>query len=193
MQFQTVFIIIFILFLMYLFCENTINDLKYQTSSIDGKEYLVRDKEDSHEAADLLAVISKKMVKLCHHLKEKYQNREDIDRLFKKFNPNVIVEAEKGNPNTSYSINKGEKIVLCLRSKDDEERLVDENTLTFVSLHELAHIMTKSIGHESDFWENFAFILKHAINIGIYNYENYSLNPKQYCGIPINSTPLVNK
>ena len=37
--------------------------------------------------------------------------------------------------------------------------LEDENTLLFVSLHEVAHIMTKSIGHTKEFWDNFTFYI----------------------------------
>ena len=65
----------------------------------------------------------------------------------RKYNPNNFSETGKDSKYTSYSVNKGEKIVLCLRSRDGKDRLIDENTLTFVSIHELAHIMTKSVGH----------------------------------------------
>ena len=40
---------------------------------------------------------------------------------------------------------------------EDENKLIDENTLMFVALHELAHIATESIGHTKEFWANFKF------------------------------------
>ena len=59
----------------------------------------------------------------------------------------------------------------------------------FVVLHELAHIMSKSVGHNDEFWKNFKYLLKHSIKINIYNYENFNDNPKYYCGINITDTP----
>ena len=88
-----------------------------------------------------------------------YPSDPRVKRLVKKYNPNNISESIEGSKYTSYSLNKGEKIVLCLRSKTKEAKLTDINTLMFVLLHELAHIMTVSIGHTKN-WSNFKFILK---------------------------------
>ena len=33
----------------------------------------------------------------------------------------------------------------------------------FVIIHELSHIMSKSIGHNSEFYDNFKFLLKEAV------------------------------
>ena len=51
----------------------------------------------------------------------------------------------------SFNLNKGEKVVLCIRTRDKKEELIEENTITFVAIHELAHVMTKSVGH-TDEW-----------------------------------------
>ena len=67
--------------------------------------------------------------------------------------------------------------------------LIDENTLTFVALHELSHIATKSIGHTTEFWENFKFILKEAVKLGHYEPINYKEKPKEYCGMNITDNP----
>lgn len=67
--------------------------------------------------------------------------------------------------------------------------MIDLNTLTFVALHELAHIMTKSIGHKQEFWENFKFLLTNANDAGIYNPQDYKSNPTEYCGEEINDNP----
>ena len=96
-------------------------------------------------------------------------------------------------PNTSMKpIGKGEKIVLCLRSKTKEAKLTDINTLMFVLLHELGHIMTVSIGHTKEFWSNFKFILKNAVEINVYHNVDYSKDPQPYCGIEVNDSPLHN-
>ena len=109
----------------------------------------------------------------------------------RKFNPDNISESGKSSQYTSYSVNKGEKIA-CIRQKDEKESFVDINTITFVSIHELAHIMTKSVGHTDEFWTNFKRLLNEAIKMGIYKKEDYSNSPKEYCGIKVTDSPLDN-
>lgn len=190
MEFHQVFIGAMILYILYMYIQNKNSDVQYEIASFDNRSYLVRNLEDRHEAANLLAKVRKNMENLCDHLKKEHPGHEPVNRLIRKFNPERISETEKGSKYTSYSVNKGEKIVLCLRARDDTEKLIDENTLMFVALHELAHIMTKSIGHKKEFWKNFKFLLKNAIVIRIYQHEDYNNNPKKYCGITITDTPL---
>ena len=84
--------------------------------------------------------------------------KDDIDRLVSNFNPDAFSETTPDAKYTSYSVNKGEKIVFCLRDKKDGETLVKENIMTFVAIHELGHLMTKSIGHEPEFWNSFKLL-----------------------------------
>ena len=123
-------------------------------------------------------------------MKTKFKNDQSVIRMNERFNPDNITEAGKNNQYTSYSVNKGEKIVFCIRQKDEDESLVDENTLTFVSIHELAHIMTKSVGHTPEFWANFKRILHDAVKCGIYTAVNYSRQPTSYCGMTITDSPI---
>ena len=120
----------------------------------------------------------------------KMKLKDDIQRLKKNFNPDAFSETTPDAKYTSYSVNKGEKIVFCLRDKKDGEVLVKENIMTFVSIHELAHLMTKSIGHEPEFWANFKLLLKISIDNGIYKNIDFNSTPKPYCGIEITDTPL---
>lgn len=190
LQFHNIFIIVMIILMIYIYIENKTNDVGYEISSFDNRNYLVRNLDDKKDAADLLAKIRKNMEDLIIYLRETYPNNDAVDRLNKKFNPNSLSETGKGSKYTSYSVNKGEKIVLCLRARDNTEKLEDENTLMFVALHEIAHIMTKSVGHKKEFWKNFKFLLNNAIQQKIYRHENYNDNPKRYCGIMITDTPL---
>jgi predicted metal-dependent hydrolase len=100
------------------------------------------------------------------------------------------MESDSNSKHTSYSINKGEKVVICLRSKDEKKELIDPNTIMFVTLHELSHIMTKSVGHTDEFWDNFRFILKEAVKNNIYNCVDYKRNPQKYCGIEVTDNPI---
>ena len=90
---------------------------------------------------------------------------------------------------TAYSENKGEKLAFCTTKEKGGNNLIDENTLTFVALHELSHIATKSIGHTSEFWNNFKFILKEAVPLGVYKAVNYKEKPTKYCSMKITDNP----
>ena len=172
--------------------ESYSNEITSIKSNIDNNEYIVRNREDKQEAADMLAKIRQNLETLIVSMKQKYPNDQSVLRMSKKFNADNISESAKSSQYTSYSVNKGEKIVFCIRQKDEKESFVDMNTITFVSIHELAHIMTKSVGHTEEFWKNFKILLNEAINLGIYKKEDYSSNPKEYCGIKVTDSPLDN-
>ena len=65
------------------------------------------------------------------------------------------------------------------------------NTLMFVLVHELAHLMTDDIGHTNKFWNNMAYLLKKSNEINLYNPINYKISPVIYCGVKIDETPYI--
>ena len=79
---------------------------------------------------------------------------------------------------------------MCIRERDENNRIIEENTLFFVALHELAHVMSLRIGHTTEFWDNFRFLLKHAIKYKYYTYHPYHVTPKKYCSTYISNTPF---
>ena len=114
-------------------------------STIDGNKYCVRDGKRVKEAADLMAKVVNKCEKLVKYMVKTYPDDERVKRLKAGFNPRRIMETLPTSELTAYSENKGEKIALCLRKKNKENAsLIDLNTLTFVAIHELSHIATKS-------------------------------------------------
>ena len=183
-------IIVSFCLLGYTHFEHLTNEVPYVKSTIDNNEYLVRNLENKELAADMLANLRIKLEKLCSIMKEKYPNDEDVIRMNSKFKSDNITESGKNNQYTSYSVNKGEKIVFCIRQKDENESFVDENTMTFVSIHELSHIMTKSVGHTTEFWDNFKRLLKEAIANNLYTHVDYRKEPQDYCGIKVSDTPI---
>ncbi len=189
------FICILIIFaiglLGYTHYEHLTNEVTYVKSSVDNNEYLVRNLDNKQDAADMLARIRIKLQKICDIMHKSHPEDENVKRMVERFNPDNITESGKNNQYTSYSVNKGEKIVFCIRQKNEKEELVDENTMTFVSIHELAHIMTKSVGHTPEFWDNFKRLLNVAIDNGLYTKEDYNKSPKDYCGIKVSDTPLT--
>ena len=157
-------------------------------SKIDNEEYTVQIKDDAVEAANLIATIKGKLNTLLEHLEKTYGHSEYRVSLLKdNYKPDRLSEGVDTPGYTSYSINKGEKIVLCLRNRD---KLMDINTMMFVVLHEFAHLATESIGHTEEFWTNFKWILEESVNIGIYTRQDFKNKNVDYCGIKITSTPL---
>lgn len=183
------FIIAVLALCLYIYVENKEQNVVYEHATFDGRTYMVQKSEDSKEAANLLALIRSNLVNFCELLGKSHKEDRSVKRLLDRFNPDVIVENTSDLKNTSYSINKGEKIVLCIRSRDGNNRLEDPNILMFVSLHELAHIMSESIGHTEEFWSNFRFLLKQAVKMGVYQHVNFRKNPVEYCGVPITDSP----
>jgi hypothetical protein len=58
-------------------------------------------------------------------------------------------------------------------------------------IHELAHLMTREVGHTPGFWANFRLLLSEARSLGIYKLEDYAAAPQAYCGITISSNVLI--
>lgn len=191
MDYTTLIIVILAGILGYLIWDTYFaTEVEYVTSRVDNQEYLVRSLPDKQEAADLIANIRIRLEKMVKHLEQTYPNDPRTKMLLENFRPDRISEGSENSKYTSYSVNKGEKLVLCLRSKDEKKELVDLNTMMFVSLHELSHMGTKSIGHTKEFWDNFRWVLKEAIKINIYKYQDFNSKPEGYCGIQITDNPL---
>jgi hypothetical protein len=174
----------------YLYFSSDTFQLKCVVSTVDGDKYCVREREKLQDAVDLLAVATEKCKKLVKYVGEKYPDQENVKRLVKGFDPKTVMETLPTSEYTAYSENKGEKLAFCLNvNKADNSNLIDINTLTFVAIHELSHVMTKSIGHKTEFWDNFKFLLKCAKEAGIHNPEDYKEKPKEYCGMTIRDNP----
>jgi hypothetical protein len=173
----------------YLANKDTLQ-LKCVISTVDGNKYCVRDRKEVASAADLLARVTEKCKKLVDYVFKKYPNQDNVLRLYDGFNPKQIMETLPTSEHTAYSENKGEKIAFCLnKDKHNNNELIDENTLTFVAIHELSHVATQSIGHKSEFWSNFKFLLEEAKEAGIYVPKDYKSSPQEYCGMKITDNP----
>lgn len=161
-------------------------------SNVDGQTYKVRDMPDKQAAADMMARVRLKMKKLKMHCEATFPDKPQVKQLAKNFDAEAhrLGEATPEDEFTSYSVNKGESIHFCLRQREgSNESLVDENIVTFVAIHEMGHVITKTIGHGPDFWNNFAWLLEQAERIGIYQPQDFSAQPVSYCGMKITDQP----
>ena len=167
-------IVFFVLYIcIKIYTESDTFNLRCIISDVDGNEYCVRERSKIKLAAGLLAEATGRCSKLVNHLKENYPDNNITKRLVDGFNPKNIREILPTSSYTAYSENKGEKLAFCLNTTKTGNKLIDINTLTFVALHEIAHIGTESIGHTKEYWQNFKYILTHAVEIGIYKPIDY--------------------
>jgi hypothetical protein len=156
----------------------------------------VQDLPGKDEAAGRIAKVKQNIQKVVSLYKqEEYLTDKPTQLLVERYNPDSILENSVTSKDTSYSENKGQKIVICLRDKNDPPAypFVDMNTVMFVVLHEMAHLMTAELSsgkHTPEFWANFRRLLEDASRIGIYTPVNYSKSPVDYCGMKITDSPL---
>lgn len=172
--------------------ESDVFQLKCIVSTVDGNKYCVRERKMEQEASNLLSKITNNCKDLVEYVANKYPNKENVIRLKTKFNPQKISEILPTSSYTAYSENKGEKLAFCLSKKSKKEtndNLIDEHTLMFVAIHELSHVASESIGHKSEFWENFKFLLEEAKESGIHTPVDYKNKPQEYCGMSIKDNP----
>jgi hypothetical protein len=160
----------------------------------DGQTYEMQNLPNKESAVALMARVRANLIKLHEYYRETPNVAQDppVALFVSRFSPDVFCENDMQSEDTSYSENKGQRVVVCLRDKTAPPAypLVNENTVMFVMLHEMAHLMTETIGHTQEFWGNFKRILGDAVQLGIYHPENYAQHPVKYCGMTITDSPL---
>ena len=108
----TIFIIIVSLII---FVQSLNNELTYVISTIDNRKYLVRNDDRKQQSANYMAKIQRNINVLYEHCIANYPEDKRIKRLKKNYNPNNISESMKSSVYTSYSVNKGQKLVICIK------------------------------------------------------------------------------
>ena len=186
MNFTEIFVVFIIAVIILLYIRNYYGEVDYVTAKADGRKYLVRKLPDRQRGAEMLAELNEKLARLVSHMVAKHGGNADVQRLYKNYNPEAVSEGGAEIGYTSYSVNKGEKIVMCLRQRDN--KFVDDNVLVYVAVHELGHLMTDEIGHTDKFWKNFRWLLREAMSIDLYKKVDFAAEPQQYCGIQITSS-----
>lgn len=86
--------------------------------------------------------------------------KNKLSRAFPELNKAKLM---KGN--SSYTLNK-HKVFICTEKNGVK---YDDNMLTYVILHELAHVLCDEVGHTPKFMEIFAGLLARAEHYGLYD------------------------
>ena len=190
MHFLEYFLIFVIIIILFFYLKNHYAEVTYIKAKKDGQYYLVRRLPDKEKAAEILAQLGEDMEKLIKHMLAKYPDNKDVKQLYENFNKKNISESSPDSGYTSYSVDKGKRLVLCLRHKNALNTFVDYQVILYTVCHEIAHVGCSDIGHTPKFWEFFRFILKEAVDIGLYTKVDYSAKPAEFCGIKITSSVL---
>lgn len=193
MKITTIILIIFFIGLIIFFAKKNQIEAMYVMSDIDKKSYLVRNEEDKEQAANVLAKLRKNLYYLRDYLYKNVNSyspeyQKYIRSMHKRMEGMVISENTPDSNFTSYTVNKGDEMLFCIRSKKDS-RIHNFNLLMYVALHEVSHVACPEEGHTPLFGEIFAFMLSEGIKIGIYKNIDYGMNPVEYCGMTINEAP----
>ena len=108
---------------------------------------------------------------LCRkrEISEEFTNKDpmliELHSMLVKLHPkasNINIERD----NKSYTVNKKD-MFLCL--KDEHGEYYNKNMLLYVAIHELAHVLSKSVGHTDEFYKINDKLLDKATEMGIYN------------------------
>lgn len=160
----------------------------------DGNGYTMQNLPNASAALERIVEVRRRLEKLAEYYASEPIFLADpaCARFLANFRPDAFVENDMSSSSTSYSENKGQRIVVCLRDKQraPEYPVIDINTIMFVMLHETSHLMTETIGHTNEFWNNFKRVLHDAVKLGIYTSVNYASSPTPYCGMKITDTPI---
>lgn len=170
----------------------SIEALEMRFSDITKKKYGIQETlPKTKEAVNMIAQMDQFIDKFVAYLDAKNPNDRRVKRLVNRTN-NIKIEESPFEPDTSsYTLNKGDLMAFCVRSKENPNDIHDYQTMLFVAIHELAHVASVSRGHGAEFVSTFRWLLQQAAESGMYSPVDYSKAPITYCGVRVTNNPLL--
>lgn len=182
-------IIIIFIYILYLIKKDRLTLVEANNNV----QFMVYNDINKVQSANLLAALVDKMYTLRNILISNKNNYKEykinIELLEKNFNSErtSIYENAPNTDLTSYSVNKGEELAFCLKSKKTGN-FHDINLLMYVAIHEMAHMACPEVGHGELFKDIFRFLTLEAIDLKLYKKINYQDTPVEYCGMILSSS-----
>ncbi|AHJ40046.2 putative metallopeptidase WLM domain protein [Acanthamoeba polyphaga mimivirus] len=173
--------------------KKTKSEASYVKSDITNKSYLVQNLPNKEEAAHILGIIDKRISILDDYLRENINKFTEYKPYIEQFNNRIkkltLYENAPDGKYTSFTVDKGKEIALCLRSRKTGQ-IHDINLVMYVTLHELAHVACPETDHTELFKKIFIFLIKISIDLNIYKHIDYEADPAEYCGLVIDEDLL---
>jgi len=107
-----------------------------------------------------------KLTELKNLLRPMFSTGFNSPQLSKIKTNNILDKVGLYKGDKSYTINKS-KVFLCLR--DQNGNYYDNNTLVYVLLHEIAHVLCVEVDHTDLFQEILQELLNRASSMGLYD------------------------
>ena len=163
---------------------NIVDD-RVLVEAYDGRSYKVRNTSKKQETALALARVNEKAVNFINRLANEGnpEFKAAITRLKSRYRPDKLSEGRIDKRYSSYTINKGEEMVLCMRSRDEKDSLFDQDLLFYVVVHELAHVASVTENHGEEFHKNFRYLLRKALEWNLFRKRSDKFD---YCGVEVN-------
>jgi len=179
--------------ILYLFYRYIYDGTEYIRSKLDGEYYKVKNILN----AEYLAILNMKLNLIVSSLENsEYSSNENVKRLISNWKKGVTLK-EIGNleSEAAYVINK-QYMSFCLKVTNTIDSI---NLMTYVGIHELAHVMSVETGHGSEFIKNFEFLLNYAktlqyydpilkTNLPVYIQLNKLNTADNYCGVSLQNS-----
>jgi hypothetical protein len=130
-------------------------------------------------ATIVIIMVAAYAVKSKSYYSTKHPILDEVRENFSKLNPKYAkIPLRTGD--SAYTENK-EVITLCITNPSTGQ-YYDINTIMYVALHELAHVITPEgkEEHGTEFKQNFSTLLREAAKAGIYDPRRPI--PASYCG-----------
>jgi hypothetical protein len=150
--------------------------LKFETIvQYGGHPYVLTDNDETMRR--LVELRQKLQLVVDYAVRHNYPDTKKATRLKKRWAGIVIGDLPQSDKDAAYILNGGQELRVCTSPANDD------NAMTYVGLHELAHLMTaRWLSHGTDFKQNFDALRQVAQDLTLYQYEDYSSQRQNFCG-----------
>ena len=168
----TAFLMIIIGIFIYIhFLRNNLF-LDKVVSSVNNKEYFVRNLPDKKQAADKLANLGNSLQNLINSLNNN-DKIDDINRLKENFESEHITENIPGSLYVAYSLNKGAELSICIRNKENNNFIDLSHTLVCIPLATLSYYYDHEIISYIFYSFSRSFFIWDSVKTVLSNHKSY--------------------
>lgn len=187
-MYQELILLIIVLCVVYFMF---IYDPRIEYIASDGNNYKIYktdNEEINKKKAEMLMQINNIAHKIVDHMNNNNLPTKKVGSKTKqRFKDTIIIEILESE-GAAHTIGKT-RMTICLITNGKFNKM---NDCIFVILHELAHVMSDSYGHGEEFKQNFNFIIKLAVKLGLWKDAEYEKNNVNYCGVKVTTSPCTN-